>query len=272
MMTKKYKKLRAVVLVFTFLWTSFLPLFGEDGKWVIAAQKFIYARGQTKNAVTSNIEETIPINILEKISRSLERNIMPNERFERENYKLRTERQSLYLQLSSEYKKRDSLVLNNYSDMRMKSELKAEEKKIKQIQEKLEKNIAEQKEKYEKAEAQMHLAAGEVDDDDNVELNEAELVKNLIKNIFEQSEDLITEENIALYKDSVESLFKTTVKVKETDYTEPLFEKEVVSSGINGLITGQITSYGDFISVAVDLYNYPGAKKIGSVMEVSESK
>lgn len=271
-MTKKYKKLRAVVLVFTFLWTSFLPLFGEDGKWVIAAQKFIYARGQTKNAVTSNIEETIPINILEKISRSLERNIMPNERFERENYKLRTERQSLYLQLSSEYKKRDSLVLNNYSDMRMKSELKAAEKKIKQIQEKLEKNIAEQKEKYEKAEAQMHLAAGEVDDDDNVELNEAELVKNLIKNIFEQSEDLITEENIALYKDSVESLFKTTVKVKETDYTEPLFEKEVVSSGINGLITGQITSYGDFISVAVDLYNYPGAKKIGSVMEVGEIK
>ena len=272
MMTKKYKKLRAVVLVFTFLWTSFSPLFGEDEKWVIAAQKFIYARGQTKNAVTSNIEETIPINILEKISRSLERNIMPNERFERENYKLRTERQSLYLQLSSEYKKRDSLVLNNYSDMRMKSELKAAEKKIKQIQEKLEKNIAEQKEKYEKAEAQMHLAAGEVDDDDNVELNEAELVKNLIKNIFEQSEDLITEENIALYKDSVESLFKTTVKVKETDYTEPLFEKEVVSSGINGLITGQITSYGDFISVAVDLYNYPGAKKIGSVMEVGEIK
>ncbi len=272
MMTKKYKKLRAVVLVFIFLWASFSPLFGEDGKWVIAAQKFIYARGQTKNAVTSNIEETIPINILEKISRSLERNIMPNERFERENYKLRTERQSLYLQLSSEYKKRDSLVLNNYSDMRMKSELKAEEKKIKQIQEKLEKNIAEQKEKYEKAEAQMHLAAGEVDDDDNVELNEAELVKNLIKNIFEQSEDLITEENIALYKDSVESLFKTTVKVKETDYTEPLFEKEVVSSGINGLITGQITSYGDFISVAVDLYNYPGAKKIGSVMEVGEIK
>ena len=272
MMTKKYKKLRAVVLVFTFLWGSFSPLFGEDGKWVIAAQKFIYARGQTKNAVTSNIEETIPINILEKISRSLERNIMPNERFERENYKLRTERQSLYLQLSSEYKKRDSLVLNNYSDMRMKSELKAEEKKIKQIQEKLEKNIAEQKEKYEKAEAQMHLAAGEVDDDDNVELNEAELVKNLIKNIFEQSEDLITEENIALYKDSVESLFKTTVKVKETDYTEPLFEKEVVSSRINGLITGQITSYGDFISVAVDLYNYPGAKKIGSVMEVGEIK
>ena len=271
-MTKKYKKLRAVVLVFTFLWTSFSPLFGEDGKWVVAAQKFIYARGQTKNAVTSNIEETIPINILEKISRSLERNIMPNERFERENYKLRTERQSLYLQLSSEYKKRDSLVLNNYSDMRMKSELKAAEKKIKQIQEKLEKNIAEQKEKYEKAEAQMHLAAGEVDDDDNVELNEAELVKNLIKNIFEQSEDLITEENIALYKDSVESLFKTTVKVKETDYTEPLFEKEVVSSGINGLITGQITSYGDFISVAVDLYNYPGAKKIGSVMEVGEIK
>lgn len=272
MMTKKYKKLRAVVLVFIFLWASFSPLFGEDGKWVIAAQKFIYARGQTKNAVTSNIEETIPTNILEKISRSLERNIMPNERFERENYKLRTERQSLYLQLSSEYKKRDSLVLNNYSDMRMKSELKAAEKKIKQIQEKLEKNIAEQKEKYEKAEAQMHLAAGEVDDDDNVELNEAELVKNLIKNIFEQSEDLITEENIALYKDSVESLFKTTVKVKETDYTEPLFEKEVVSSGINGLITGQITSYGDFISVAVDLYNYPGAKKIGSVMEVGEIK
>ncbi len=271
-MTTKYKKLRAVLLFFIFLCASCFPLSSEEGKWVIAAQKFIYARGQTKDSVTSNIEETIPVNILEKISRSLERNIMPNERFERDNYKLRTERQSLYLQLSSEYKKRDSLVLNNYSDMRMKSELKNQEKKIKEIQEKLKKNIAEQKEKLEKAELQMQLVAGITDDDDNIELTEAELVKNLVKNIFDQSEDLITEENIALYKDSVESLFRTTNKVKETDYTEPLFEKEVVSAGIHGLITGEITSYGDFISVAVDLYNYPGAKKIGSVLEVGEIK
>lgn len=249
-----------------------MPLFCETTSWVIAAQKFIYSRGQTKNAVTSKIEETIPSDILEKISSSIERNILPDERFERDNYKLRTERQSLYLQLSSEYKKRDSLVLNNYSDLRMKSEIKNEEKKILQIQEKLEKNIAEQKKKAEEAELGMKLVEGEGIIDDDREVAETTLVKNLFKNIFKKGQTLITEENIALYRDDVKNLYKPSDKVEVNAYTEPLFEKEVVSAGINALITGEITSYGEFISVAVDLYNYPGAKKIGTVMEVGQLK
>ena len=272
MMTTKYKKLRAVVFSIVFLMSFSVPLFCDTTKWVIGAQKFIYARGQTKNAVTSNIEDTIPSDILEKISTSIERNIMPDERFERDNYKLKTERQSLYLQLSSEYKKRDSLVLNNYSDMLLKSEIKSEEKKILQIQEKLEKNIAEQKKKAAEAELEMKLVEGNGDFDDDREVNEATLVKNLVKNIFKKGQTLITEENISFYRDDVKNLFKPSEKVEVAGYTEPLFEKEVVSAGINALITGEVTSYGNFISVAVDLYNYPGAKKIGSVMEVGELK
>ena len=272
MMTTKYKRLRTILFTSIFLISFSEPLFCETSKWVIAAQRFIYSRGQTKNAVTSNIEETIPSDILEKISTSIKRNIMPDERFERSNYKLKTERQSLYLQLSSEYKKRDSLVLNNYSDLRMKSEIKSQEKKILEIQEKLKKNIAEQKKISAEAELEMKIAAGESDLSGGKELNEATLVKNFVKNIFKKGQTLITEENIDLYKSDVKTLFKPSDTVAADAYTEPLFEKQVVSAGINALITGSVTSYGDFISVAVDLYNYPGAKKICSVLEVGELK
>ena len=134
-MTTKYKNLRAAFLIF--LCSLSFPLFSESGKWTIAAQKFKYARGQTEGAVQSGMAEMLPSAILENLNRSIQRNVLPDEQLSRTLYKLRTERQSLYLQLSSEYKKRDALVLSNYSDSELKSALKTEEKKIQEIQDKI---------------------------------------------------------------------------------------------------------------------------------------
>ena len=120
MMTTKNKKLRAFFLII-FLICNSLPLFCDSSKWTIAAQKFKYARGQKEGALQEGTATMLPSIILENLNRSLQRNVMPDEMLERERYKLRTERQSLYLQLSSEYKKRDSLVLNNYSDAKLRS-------------------------------------------------------------------------------------------------------------------------------------------------------
>ena len=84
--------------------------------WVIAAEKFSYKKSQSQNAVTDAVSETIPVSILEKFSQNLERNVLPDERYSREEYNSRKERQSLYLQLSSAYKKRDALFLQNLSE------------------------------------------------------------------------------------------------------------------------------------------------------------
>ena len=46
------------------------------------------------------------------------------------------------------------------------------------------------------------------------------------------------------------------------------FENEISQASINGLLTGEITLYGDYISVAVHLYQFPGAKLSCSVIEV----
>ena len=241
--------------------------FAETGKWTLGATKFVYAKGQQQDAVTSNIAEMIPSEILSKLSTSIERNVMPDEKFERDRYKLRTERQSLYLQLSSEYKKRDALVLQNYSKSKMKAALREEDKKIKEIQKKLELNLADLKEKETETDYLMSLLSGKNKETDSAgELSEGELIHSLFKNIFVKEQSLYSEEDIIFYRNN-EGLFKPTNSA-DLEYTDFVYEKLVVNAGINGLVTGSISAYGNFISVTVDLYNYPGAEKTGSVMEV----
>ena len=125
-MTKRFSAFITVLLLFIFC----TPLFGEDGKWVIAAQKFHADNGTPNDSVNSKTAELIPSDILEKIGNSVVRNVVPDEQFERTRYKLLTERQALFLQLSAEYKKRDSLVLSNYSNLKLKAALSDSQKKI----------------------------------------------------------------------------------------------------------------------------------------------
>lgn len=266
MTTKNNRVLIKTVIFFSLILLAF-PAFSENGNWTLGAAKFVYVKGQKQDSIATNMAEMIPLEILSKISTSLERNVMPDESFERDRFKLRTERQSLYLQLSAEYKKRDSLVLQNYSTVKMKSELRKQDKSIKDIQKKLDDNISSLKKKEEEAELAMKQLSGinNLDDDEKV-LTEQQLIKNLFKNIFDKEQSLLTEENIIFYRDN-EGLFKAS-DTPETEYAAFAYEKQVVNAGINGLITGSIASYGNYISVNVDFYKYPGAEKTGSVMEV----
>ena len=232
------------------------PLFCEDGKWVIAAQKFVPDSGQADDAVNSKTAEMLPSDILEKIGYSVVRNVMPDEQFERSSYKLRTERQSLFLQLSAEYKKRDALVLSNYSDYKLKSAIKDSQKKIKDIQKKIDANLEQHKKEVEETERKMaDVAAGKAESVKNA--SELQKYKQLVRNIFVKNESLIQQEHVTFYRDDLTSL-----------YTAEIDEKNVVGAGINSLITGHFAKYGEYISVYVDLYTYPGAKLIGSVTEV----
>ena len=256
-MTTKYKNLRRAFLFF--LCSLTFPLFSESGKWTIAAQKFKYSIGQTEGAVQSGMAEMLPVTILENLNRSLQRNVMPDEELERSLYKLRTERQSLYLQLSSEYKKRDALVISNYSDAKLKAALQSEEKKIKEIKDKIDTNLEEVKKQSEERDRKNDLLAqGISKSSGKKELTELEKFQQLFKNIFIKEKSLYSQESVVFYKNDIASLFNPS---------GGRLEKEAVSAGINSLITGNITIYGDYLSVTAELFLFPGAKSAGLVTE-----
>lgn len=266
MMTKKFSVLRGCAAIILFLIFS-SNAFCEDYVWTLAAEKFKYSRGQNQDSVTSSIAESIPSEILEKLSRSIKRNVLPDEQYERTAYKLRTERQSLYLQLSSENRKRDSIVLNNYSASKLKAEIKAQEKKIAELEEKIRKNIETQKKELEDSERKMdYIASGQYASDLR-EKNELDLYRELFKNIFIKEETYITEENVSFYQNDNSRLFSVSQTIAE-QYESPVFAKQVYAAKINALITGTITEYENFVSISVDLYSYPQAKKIGTVTEI----
>ena len=97
---------------------------------------------------------------------------------------------------------------------------------------------------------------------------ELDRYKALFKNIFVRDESLIQQEQITFYKDDYTALYSLPEDQKALSIADPLCEKSIVSAGINSLITGHFSKYGDYISVYVELYSFPGAKKIGAVTEV----
>ena len=253
-------------VIFLFLFCAF-PFFSEENKWFIGGTKFVTPSSQADNTLTKNLAEILPINILGKLSSSIERNVMPDEKYQRESFKLHTERQSLYLQLTSEYKKRDALVLSKNTDFSLKSEIKAAEKRIKEIEKKLNENLEKDRKKETEADLLMKIVSPEdVDDDDEVP-TEGQLYKNLFKNFFKNEENYFGEEQIGFYGNN-EMLFTPSDNIAKLEYTNSRYEKAVVNAGINALLTGKITNYGNYLSVSVDLYNYPGSKLLGSVLEV----
>ncbi len=262
--TSKVSK-KSLFLVIIFLFANLLC--AAESKWTIAAQKFSYSKGQVNNSVTDATAVSIPADILENINRTLARNVYPDEKLERARYESRKERQSLYLQLTSEYKKRDALVLQNYSDSKLKKALADESKKISELEQKINVNLNLLKEQENQLELEMEKAlSGE--DINPFEDTEIKRFSRFFKRIFTKEETVISSENIGCYKNDTAALYEPSEALLEEGYTSHNFEKAVYSAGINALMTGNITGYGEYLSVEVDVYLYPGAKKIASVMEV----
>lgn len=269
MMTTNKLVLKKIVVIFIISFTFCSSFFCQDLKWVIAAKAFDFSRGQKQSHVNDALAASLPSDILEHLRKELYRNVMPDEKLERKRAELRKERQSLSLQISSEYKKRDSLVLQNYSEYELKLKIKEQEKKINEIKEKFNANLEKLKQEEEKSKRDMLLIeSAKYNSEKNKQKNGIEQFSALIKNIFVKNESLITAEEIKYYRDDVQSLFSPSENLKDSDYLSFQYEKEVTAAGINLLIAGTITEYGDYISVTADLYLYPGAKKIGSATEV----
>lgn len=230
-MTRKYK---LSALLFLLVFSMYLPATQIGSDWIVGAVKFSYTNG-ADDSVSKGLSETLPVLILEKINSGLYRDISLTEQEQRNLYELRTERNSLFLQLSAEVKKRDSLVLADYSQSEFEKKVNEQNKKIQEIKDQLKKNEESQSISY-------------------------------IGKYFIPPEPLL--EKISLYNNSISSLYNPSGQALAGGFTGPVFEKEIIKAGIRCLITGTITLYQEYMAVTVKAYNYPGAKEIASITEI----
>lgn len=237
----------------------------EKSNWTIASQKFVFAKGQSDSSINKALSETIPVSILEKLNKNLERNVMPDEIYSRKSKELLKSRQSLFLQLSSAYQKRDTLFLENISQKALEKKIKEEEKNIREIQKKIDDNLKEQAELSLKTEAQLEQINNNVSENNNSEL---ELYKQLFKDIFKNEKSVIQKEQIVFYKNDYSVFYDPSEKTKNLSPLSKEFADEIFSKNINTLMTGTITKYGDYLNVKVEVILYPNAKVIGSFVEI----
>lgn len=247
--------------------------------WVLAAQKFSFSR--TSNvAGAENITTLLPQLILEQIATGSTRVLPTNEVLDRKLNTLQTERLSLFLQLSKEYKTRDALVLTNISPRKLEKQLAAEQKKIAEIEKQIADNLSQVDEEMRLAapaiERETALSRGEAVTAAHDSASEGEGLRfpfplQLPLPFFRgEEQDTRTSEGISLYKNDITALFTPSEKALEGGSESHVFESEVVSAKINGLISGSMTVFGDYVSVSVALTVYPGCKSGGVVTEIGE--
>lgn len=251
MMTRKSKLLFLTVLIFSSCMFSVFAAAASQANWVIAAQKFSFTRNQS-DSVAEGIAVMFPSRILEKLSANLYRPIFEDEKAERELYKLKQERNSLFLQLSNEVKKRDSLVLGKYKQSELNRKIEEQNKKIDDIKAKLKLNLEQQHELETLIQNQNEEALKKLSADNQETVKTGAFLKNLFVNRTTQ-----TDEKIKLYNNDITALYSSSAD-----------EKDVVGAGINCLLTGSITAFDEYMSVTVRAVIYPGAKEAACITEI----
>ena len=233
MITRKFK------LAFTLLLFSGFVLAAQvsQTEWTVGAQRFTFTRNQS-DSVSLGLAQMLPTRILEKLSSGLYRNISEDEKLERELYKIKQDNKSLFLQLSAEVKKRDSLIIQNYSDRELAKKIAEADKKIQDIKDKLASNIARQKE---------------------TEMNSRE---SIAKDTAEVSEKIV------LYKKDIGSLFMPSDEAQLLGLSGSLYEEELLRANINCLISGSITAFDEYMSLTVYAHVFPGAREIAVITEI----
>ena len=259
-------KNKILFLFFLFI-SSFAFSETLSNKWVIAAEQFEVNQINQNDKFLEGISNTIPQLILEKLDANIVRNIYPDEKFERKQYELKKERMSLFLQLSSLTKTRDSFVLYNYTENELKLKQREQDKKINDVKKKINENL----EKLKESEAQFEEDVKNYNSKQNHSKNDFQKFVDLFKHFFSSKDDLYTTEDVAFYNNSFSNLYVRPAKLIGKPYESKEFELEMVNAKINTLLTGKINKVGDFYSITVDAYLYPGAKKIITVTDVGSA-
>lgn len=246
----------------------------EAKKWTLAAEEFTFTQRNAETPALKAAASAIPSIMLEQITENMNRLPRAQEQLDRKLYELQKERLSLFLQLSNEVRTRDSIFLNGYSKRKTAYEIKKQNAKIADIQKKIDANLksAFEEESFFDAqiaadlERQKRLDEGDVVSEERKKENIFILLfKDLAKKRKVQEPVL---EEVVIYQNDFSKLFAAPEETRAKGYASFEFEKSCVDGGIQGLITGKITVYGSYLSAAVTLYEYPGAREIGHATDV----
>ncbi|MBQ4378074.1 MAG: hypothetical protein II821_02615, partial [Treponema sp.] len=260
-------------LIFVFL---IFPVFCDN--WTLGVMEFSFKQTKSRSQSSSQAAQVLPQLIIEQFSNEALRTIPHKEQLDRKLKELQTARLALFLQLSKEYKTRDSLVLTEIKPKKLQKAIETQMKKIKDIELQIDENLENVQKAIEEAAPKIERDEQISEDKQKKESSEQNSAGQKEKTFFpfrlpfpffqRDEDDKIITENVVLYKSDSTALFKPSEKSLEAGFTSWDFEQEVVSAKINGLITGEITTYGDYCSVTANLRIYPGAKVLGTVTEV----
>lgn len=216
--------------------------FAEDvkDKWTIGAVEFTYSQDLKRDEYENAVLKVIPELILEQLYGTELRNVSDQEMLDRKINEIIKERLSLFLELSKEVKTKDALVLKNITEYQFKKQSANQDKKIKEIQKKIDANLDKQTEV--------------------IEDYKADRADFAPKNHFS--------EEFTFYKSDSKSLFKFSESVSEKNYASYQCETEINNAKINALITGSVITYGNYAAVSVEMFMYPGARSCGIITEV----
>ncbi len=258
----KKKVLKNIFILFSLLFTISN---GYSDNWVLAAQSFSFKQQYSQSESYTQSAVILTQLILEKISSGQQRVLPEREIMNRELDELQTKRLSLLLQLSKEYQVRDTLVLTVLKPKELEKQLNAEKKKISEIEKNIADNLAEVEKVKNKHSEKIEREENSFVDDENHDKRGLRLAFPF----FHHGErEKRTVEEIVLYKNDTAALFTPSESALEEGFDSWTYKKEVDAAKINGVLSGSITVYGDYVSVTVDLFVYPGAKSVATVTEV----
>ncbi|MBQ0039158.1 MAG: hypothetical protein KBS64_01865 [Treponema sp.] len=257
---------RSILLFFSaFLFISFV----FPGDWVLAAKKFDFVQNKKRDLYEQEFSSLVPQMVLEQISEGLIRSTSEKEMMDRTLDTYLVERQSLFLNLAKENKVRDGLVLSNPTEKKFKKALAAQQKKIQEVEEKIDENL--EKTRQIREEYQNSLVNEEKKNKTESDFN---IFFNPLTNLFvKKTEKLLPDaedEKVTLYKKDSSALYVPSENYKNNGPDSRAFEKEMVSAKINGFLDGTLTLYGDYFSVTCTLWLYPGRQVLGSITEVGK--
>ncbi|WP_407400365.1 hypothetical protein [Treponema sp.] len=238
-------------------------------EWVLSAKKFEFAQNKKRDISEEELSTLIPQLLLEQISEGLIRNTSSKEMMDRTLESYLVDRQSLFLQLSRDYRKRDSLVLTTDNKKKLARAIKAQQKVIRETEIKIEENL----DKTQQIKDEYRRSLEKESADTKVE-SDFNFFFNPFTNLFvKKKENLLPdprEERISLYKKDSAELYVPGESYRRNGLESRAFEKEMVGAKINGLIDGSLTVYGEYFSVTCSLYLYPGRDRLGTITEVGK--
>lgn len=268
--------MKKTTILISFILTICLSAYSQDTNknWTLAASEFDLLQRVKEGDIAKSYTKTIPALILEQIAENLNRLPRAQEQLDRVLFDLKKKRLALFLQLSKEVKSRDAVLLNDYSERKLKRKLKESDKKIDDVEKQIAENLKQVQEEKDKRASQIeldkirqkHLEEGNFEALDTVKKKRT--VAQYFKDMAKKENERIELENVTLYGSDFTKLFDAGKEKKDKGYKSFDFEKAVTDASINALIVGNITVYGNFVNVAVSLYRYPGCVLLASATDV----